>query len=73
MKCHTKRAAKGGEYGANGEFYEGGKFINSIPENPKKEGSAPKAKPRKKQVEPFKPWVLTDRRPLMSTIGVGNR
>ena len=36
------RAKKGGEYGANGEWYEGGKFINTIPENRKREGSGPK-------------------------------
>jgi len=30
-----RRAAKGGEYGANGEFYEGGKFINTVEENGK--------------------------------------
>jgi hypothetical protein len=35
----TKRAKRGGEFGANGEWYEGGKFINTIPENRKKEGS----------------------------------
>jgi hypothetical protein len=33
----TKRAAKGGEMGANGEWYEGGKFINTVPENRKRE------------------------------------
>ena len=27
-----KRAAKGGEFGANGEFYTGGKFINTVEE-----------------------------------------
>lgn len=35
----NKRAAKGGEFGANGEWYEGGKFINTVPENKKREGS----------------------------------
>ena len=30
-----KRAAKGGEIGANGEFYAGGKFINTVEENSK--------------------------------------
>lgn len=50
----TKRAKVGGELGANGEFYEGGKFINTIPENHKKHGSAPKAKARKQQWEAYK-------------------
>lgn len=31
----TKRAPKGGAIGANGEFYEGGKFINTVPKNAK--------------------------------------
>jgi hypothetical protein len=38
------RAKKGGEYGANGEWYEGGKFINTVPENAKRHGSK-KVKP----------------------------
>lgn len=67
----TKRAAKGGELGANSEWYEGGKFINTIPENGKREGST-KAKPRKVQIEPYV-WVLSDgtRRPLFRYIGTG--
>ena len=35
----TQRAKKGGEFGANGEWYEGGKFINTVRENRKREGS----------------------------------
>ena len=35
----TQRAIKGGEFGANGEWYEGGKFINTVPANKKREGS----------------------------------
>jgi hypothetical protein len=66
---NTKRAAKGGEVGANGEFYEGGKFINTVPENRKKEGST-KSKPRKVQVEPYV-WVIDDRRPIFSIVGTG--
>jgi hypothetical protein len=30
-----RRAKEGGEYGPNGEFYPGGSFINTVPENPK--------------------------------------
>ena len=58
MTGNTKRAAAGGEFGANGEWYEGGKFINTIPENQKKEGSR-KAKPRRVQVGP-RQWETTD-------------
>ena len=35
----TKRAKQGGELGANGEHYKGGQFINTVEENPKKQGS----------------------------------
>ncbi len=48
----TKRAAKGGEVGANGEWYEGGKFINTIPENRKKEGSTPRGT-GKQEIAPY--------------------
>ena len=48
----TKRATKGGEFGANGEWYEGGKFINTIPENRKREGSIPK-RSHKQEVAPY--------------------
>lgn len=37
---NQKRATRGGEYGANGEWYDGGKFINTVPENHKVRGSA---------------------------------
>lgn len=52
MTCTTKRATKGGEFGANGEWYEGGKFINTVAENRKKEGST-KGKARKMQFAPY--------------------
>ena len=65
----TKQAKVGGEFGANGEWYDGGKFINTIPENQKKEGST-KRKPRKVQVEPYK-WVIDPegRTPIFSIVG----
>ena len=53
----TKRAPKGGAVGANGEFYEGGKFINTVAENAKQLGSVPK-KVRKSQIMPYV-WVET--------------
>jgi hypothetical protein len=73
MNTATKRAAKGGEFGANGEWYEGGKFINTIPENQKKEGSHPKAKARKQEFEPYK-WGFAPEgktRAIFSIIGTG--
>jgi len=57
MIATTKRAAKGGEFGANGEWYEGGKFINTIPENRKKEGSAPRGT-GKQEIAPYK-WEVS--------------
>lgn len=52
-----KRAAKGGEFGANGEWYEGGKFINTVPQNPKRHGSNPRRKLSKQEIAPFT-WEL---------------
>ncbi len=72
MLTTTKRAAKGGEYGANGEWYEGGKFINTIPENDKRHGSR-KRGVRKVQIEPYV-WVVQEgdyRQPLLSFVGIG--
>lgn len=48
----TARAKKGGEYGANGEWYEGGKFINTVSQNRKREGSYAR-KPRKWEISPY--------------------
>jgi hypothetical protein len=48
----TKRAPAGGAYGANGEWYEGGKFINTVPENRKKEGSNPRGS-GKQEIAPY--------------------
>ena len=48
----TKRAQQGGELGANGEFYRGGQFLNTIEENPKREGSRPKGT-RKREIAPY--------------------
>lgn len=53
MTTTIKRAAKGGEFGANGEWYEGGKFINTVPENKKREGSTPARKVGKQEVAPY--------------------
>ena len=48
----TQRAAKGGEFGANGEWYEGGKFINTVPANKKREGSKPRGT-GKQEIAPY--------------------
>lgn len=48
----TKRARKGGEIGANGEFYEGGKFINTVPENAKRHGATAR-RDQKAEIEPY--------------------
>lgn len=50
--ANQKRAKVGGEYGANGEWYEGGKFINTVPENDKRHGSKPRGV-RKQEVAPY--------------------
>lgn len=52
----TKRAQKGGEYGANGEWYEGGKFLNTVPHNRKKEGSTPRGT-GKQEIAPYQ-WAV---------------
>jgi hypothetical protein len=52
MMTTTKRAAKGGEFGANGEWYEGGKFINTVAANRKKEGSSSR-RTGKQEIAPY--------------------
>jgi hypothetical protein len=52
----TRRAKAGGELGANGEWYEGGKFINTVKENAKRHGSRPK-QASKQQVAPYQ-WEI---------------
>ena len=52
-----KRAKAGGEFGANGEWYEGGKFINTIAKNDKRHGSDNKKATRKQEVAPYK-WEV---------------
>lgn len=59
MKTTHSRAKVGGEFGANGEWYDGGRFINTVANNPK--GSARKfTVSRKQEVEPFKWEVSTE-------------
>lgn len=47
------RAAKGGERGANGEWYKGGQFLNTVSENPKKEGSSNRKASGKQEIGPY--------------------
>lgn len=51
MKVNQKRARKGGEYGVNGEFYEGGKFL---PNTEKPKAAPRKRATRKQQWEAYK-------------------
>lgn len=46
-----KRARKGGEYGANGEWYEGGKFIATSERTKKRK---PVKSSRKQEIDSFK-------------------
>lgn len=46
------RAKQGGQRGANGEWYKGGQFVNTIPENDKRHGSRPRTA-RKVEIEPY--------------------
>lgn len=55
------RAKKGGEFGANGEWYKGGQFINTVAENPKNYQITQKfTKSNKHQVAPFCYKVLRE-------------
>lgn len=68
----TKARAKiGGEYGANGEWYEGGKFLNTVAENAKKHGSKPKVFVGKQQIAAYK-WEVAPvigQRAIFSIVG----
>lgn len=44
METTTKQAKAGGEYGANGSFYKGGTFINTVAENAKGSAKQPIAR-----------------------------
>lgn len=57
MTTTKRQAKKGGEYGANGDFYQGGQFINTVEQNPKGSGSSRPFNARKKQVAPYT-WIM---------------
>jgi hypothetical protein len=63
-----KRAAKGGQIGVNGEFYEGGKFLPSTDRSKGK--PKPKRPAGKVQVEPYR-WEIAPEGmfPIMQIIG----
>ena len=50
MKMTHSRAKAGGELGANGEWYEGGKFINTVAKNAKRAAKEANASSRKQNV-----------------------
>ena len=65
-----KRAVKGGEVGANGEWYEGGKFIATT-ERAKTEGTKPKGS-GKQEIAPYV-WEIAPEgmKSLYRMIGMG--
>lgn len=66
------QAKKGGEFGANGEWYKGGSFINTVPENPKGIAKA-KKKSGKKQIFPYQ-WAVPpteEHQPIYQYVGTG--
>jgi len=71
------RAKAGGEFGANGEWYEGGKFINTVADNAKGSKEAKKAT-RKQEVENYK-WEVAPVAgqlalyPMMAGMEISNR
>lgn len=56
MNTH-KQAKAGGEHGANGEWYKGGSFINTVPDNAKGEARPKKKATGKQEIEPYK-WEV---------------
>jgi len=47
------RAKKGGEYGANGDFYKGGTFINTVADRPKGRTQSRRKKRKKIEIAPY--------------------
>jgi len=48
-----QRAPQGGAFGANGAWYEGGEFINTVSANEKRAAKAAQTANRKQEIEPF--------------------
>jgi len=78
MKMTHSRAKAGGEFGANGEWYEGGKFINTVAENAKRAAKEAKKATRKQEVENYK-WEIAPIAgqralyPMLSGMEISNR
>ena len=53
MPAGHQRAPQGGAFGANGEWYEGGKFINTVAANEKRAAKAAQKAIRRQEVEPY--------------------
>jgi hypothetical protein len=70
---HKTRAAKGGEYGLNGQFYNGGEFLPSSAFTAKGEFSSNRKsqpwKPSKKEVAPYK-WEVQPAEGAQSIYGI---
>ena len=64
------KAKKGGEIGANGEFYKGGQFVADNPNTAK--GMTAKKTAHKIEIEPYK-WIITAANELsiMNAAGIG--
>lgn len=68
------RAKRGGEYGLNGEHYDGGQFLPGSPNTIKGEMTRQKAqasdKARKQEIAPYK-WEVSDKRSIWQACAVG--
>lgn len=70
----TTRAAKGGQYGKNNEWYQGGQFLPSSENTEKGLNGREKAnyqdKPRKQEIAPYK-WEVSTQKSLWTACFVG--
>lgn len=73
-KMTETRAKVGGQYGKNGEWYEGGQFLPSSETTEKGQNSRAKVagqdKPRKQEIAPYK-WVISEKTAIWPKVGVG--
>ena len=70
----STRANKGGQYGKNGEWYDGGQFLPSSETTVKGEFSRSKSqqesKPRKQEIAPYK-WEVSEQKSIWNACMVG--
>lgn len=68
------RAKKGGEYGVNGEHYDGGQFLPGSPNTIKGEMTRQKAQaqtaPRKQEIALYK-WEVSEKKSIWTACAVG--